>query len=101
MKENLKQRCATRMTDRIIITQGKIKMLQDKYLLEGHTDQEIAAIWKEICDCCPPLNESGTFSDGNAEVQEEFTFEDSWRNNTKPENDICVVFGSNGTEYAR
>ncbi len=100
MKQMLKERCSKRMMDRILITEGKLKMIQSKRLLLRETQDEVTTIWNEICERFPPL-EDDISPTAEKKTEEEFQFDESMMHATNHEHDVCIVFASNGVDYGR
>ncbi len=75
-------------------------MLQTKGLLSQHSKEEIATIWREICDRCPPVEESVIYGERKIE-EEKFRFDETLQNNTHLSYDVCIAFAPNGSSVAQ
>ncbi len=95
----IKKMLRTRCGNRIVVSEQDIEELQQEHLLLGEGHEEIANIWKELCDRCPSVDATSA-STTNTSTEQQFVFSEHLKDNTNPTNDICVAFSPNGDDIA-
>lgn len=92
----LKEYCGKR----IAVSDYDLKILQQKKLLLGESQEEVDTIWKEICDRCPLVDNFGLSESQKSSEHEKFVFDEKLQHNTTPTTDICVAYAMNGYHIA-
>ncbi len=84
----------------MIITVPKLEALQEQGFLKRRSKQkEIEAVWKEINNRCPSVDETTTAQ--HDKQNEEMLLRFPPNNSSLGTDDICVVFAPNGEKIAR
>ena|ERR1700689_230487 len=96
VRQVLRDRCGKR----VAVSAHDLEVLQGMKLLLGEGNEEISNIWKELCDRCPPIDDSRATSN-KTQIQQQFVFNEVLKDNPKPDYDLCVAYSSNGDKIAR